>query len=224
MIITSCNGPTRTKAKNRSTYDSTYQYDNEYNTPTYNNDQEDGNSAYSEDAPVDDGYESCDFNYGTNIEAAFCPNTNPNMRGQFQAKFKYAASSLNRTCIIPINKNSSGSVYVGDFYCRSHVPGEKIEDKFTNTNLEFVNGVMIIREEALPYYEACIHAGAQPQQQSCPGWQPQISSQYINQYELAKSRGISVAPNVTIDFIQTWEPYYLCCYFTDKYQFEEILF
>lgn len=106
------------------------------------------------------GFENCDLGYDRYLNAvgnfALCHSTVDEAR--FKAKFANTDSSLG-TCFIPIHVNSDGSSYnLGPAECVHHQGGKVYSFGLSKDRSENINGVMIVKANALNGYMQCMSA------------------------------------------------------------------
>lgn len=173
LIIAGCNAPTGTRIQKATTGMS-----GNYTAPPATTGGTVGGGGQTggvttPTAPTS-GFESCDLSdkyASTEIGAmGICQST----QNENQIKFRPSlANQVARTCLIPTYKDSTGSsTWIGNPQCTFTVKDKEYLGTLYKDRVGFtsypLNGLIVIKEAAMPYYFACMDAYAKYIRTYCP--------------------------------------------------------
>lgn len=168
FIITACDTPMKTRDPYGNTIGTTGSDSSvtDSNTDTSNDDDDsDDDSDDSDDSDDDvtseDGFESCNTNYqyygGSPIGYfALCQNTDNETK--YKLKMKSSDSSVG-TCFVPVHIQSNGNSFkLGPAQCVHNEAAKLYNMTLYKERTENINGVMVIKANALNAYMQCMTA------------------------------------------------------------------
>jgi hypothetical protein len=217
LILTqACDQPVRTRVEGSSgtvsTTDSTAQCQGGYVTASDGkvvcSDNIDGASPTTPTTPTNDddgvtsesGFETCNLNYqyyGTSIGSfALCQNS----QNESSFKLKMEQTDTNTgTCFVPINIQSGGNSFsLGIAECVHNQANKVYSMTLSKTRAESINGVMVIKSNALNSYMQCMSA----------------KTDYLNAYPGCQydsnctQAATNYANSVCTNFVQNYSAYY----------------
>lgn len=158
---------------------------------------QDDQNKNNDTTQVEAGFENCSLGYiyyASSIgNFGICKNTQNEMK--YKVKLANGDSS-NGTCFVPIHINSDGSSYhLGPAECVHHEGGKEYSMTLSKDRSENINGVMVLKANALNPYMQCMTAKMQyinnyyncQYNQSClqaaDNWAYQVCNNFIQVYE-----------------------------------------
>lgn len=181
IIYISCDAPIRSRnpyatpvdTSNLSTDDPTPSNDNitdSSNSGSNNNSNDnandntnDNNSGESDNTTTTPGFENCNLGLEHNVNTVgnfgICKSTMD--EAKFKVKFGSTDSALG-TCFLPIHINNDGSsFYLGPAECVHHQANKVYDMALSKDRSENINGVMVVKYDALNAYLQCMTAKMQ---------------------------------------------------------------
>ena len=193
FVYISCDAPLRSRNPYASPIDTSKLGGTPTPTPTPDGTNKAGTDNANKDSETTTettttpGFETCQLGPIHNINSGgnfgVCQSTLNEK--QFKAKFVNSDSS-NGTCFVPLHVNSDGSsYYLGPPECVHHTTNKEYTFLLTKQRSEIINGLMIIKNNALNPYMQCMTAKMQfmSQYNNCQTNNAQTNAQCVQAAE-----------------------------------------